>query len=243
MKIFWATMRTTPALLHWVAALCLIVLLVKMLWLNDVPPKFHHAYDLGQLVENLLAATVAAYIFLVISIQLPQVIERREMGPMIMDLSQSVATAVVGFLMAVNSSLRAVNGQSKLDVANVTLGQVQSLFSQVNPNAVSQIGALGSPQALTWMQAMISETGSCKRTIDQVWRYVRFIDAELGKLLNDISGSTFFGAMEQMKIVLGQAPLGNPDISVWSSHYFECFRTALRLQEYCQRYRVIYGLT
>jgi hypothetical protein len=242
MKTLWATLQTTPAVLHWVAALCLIALLAKMLWLNDLPPAFHHAYDLGQLAENLLAATIAAYIFLVISVQLPQVIERRQVGPMIIDLSQSVATTILGFLMAVNYSLKGVKGQSKLDIANVTEDQVHDLFSKVNPTARSAIGALDSPEAFTWMQAMIAETERCKTTIDQVWRYVRFIDAELGKLLNDISGSTFIEAKQEMKILLGNASTGNPDLSVWSSHYFECFKTARRLQEYCEPYRAVYGL-
>lgn len=220
----------------------MIVLLGKMLWLNDLPAAFHHAYDLGQLAENLLAATLAAYIFLVISVQLPQVIERRQVGPMIMDLSQSVATTILGFLMAVNHSLKAVKGESKLDIANVTEEQVHDLFSKVNPNARSTIGALDSPQAFTWIQAMIAEAARCKTSIEQVWRYARFIDAELGKLLNDISGSRFLEAMQEMKILLGNAPVGNSNLSVWSTHYFECFKTARRLQEYCERYRAVYGL-
>ena len=80
------------------------MLLVKLLWLNDIPASFNKAPDLGLLMENLLAATVAAYIFFVISYQLPQVVEQNRIGPEITSLLDGTSNRVTGFLQMVSGA-------------------------------------------------------------------------------------------------------------------------------------------
>lgn len=111
-QILEATLKTTPTVVNWVAAISFALLLSKILWLNAIPELFRHGYDLGQLTENILAATLAAYVFFLISYQLPQTLERRAVGPSIAMLAERVVQSLVNVLFMLNHYVNAIDGKA-----------------------------------------------------------------------------------------------------------------------------------
>jgi hypothetical protein len=165
--------------------------------------------------ENLLAATVAAYIFFLISYQLPQTLERKAVGPSIAILTDRVVQSVVTVLFMLHFRVNAVEGRATLPDP-VTEDFVTTLFKFIAPNSNSiSHDALGKP--LTWFTYVIDESAKCLDCIDQVRRYARFIDAELAARLDDVRLSQHVAMMARMReyrsvaIGGGQVMLDNPE--------------------------------
>jgi hypothetical protein len=243
-KLLSALLKTTPAVVNWVAFGSLLTLIAKILWLNGLPEEFAHAHELGLVAQDILAATVAAYIFFELSYQLPLVLERRAVAPTIAMLSDQVVESVVTFLYAVNN---VVNGKIEAAVLpeKVTEQFVEELFAQISPNMASQIWETRTLAVLSWLDGMIDQDLQCQRYIDQIWRYSRFIDAELAALLEDIRFSQHSRSLGFWKQVNGDRPLkaGNADMTAWADAYFRYYQLGLRLRDYCRKFRATYGIS
>jgi hypothetical protein len=246
-RILGTALRTTPAVVNWVAGSSLAILLMKILVLNAIPQKFKFGYELGQLTENVLAATVAAYVFFVISYQLPQSLERKAVAPSIAMLTTRVTNRVFSVLHMLNFKLNAVEGKAKLPQP-VTVETVRNIFKNIAPNDKSiSSDELGRP--ISWFVYMVGESAMVAEGIDQVWRYARFIDAELAALLDDVRLSQHAEMMARMReyekalIGGGTLTIENSDLSVYAETYFLYYEAAHRLQEYCIEFRSLYGIT
>jgi hypothetical protein len=239
-----ATLRTTPPVVNWVFGLSLTVLLAKILWLNAMPEQFRYGYELGQLAENVLAAIVAAYIFFMISYQLPLVLERKAVGPTIVMLADQVIKSVLGFLHQVNYSLNARNGIATVP-SPVTEQLVSELFAKISPNGASPVWERRTLAIVSWLDVMIDQTLQCREHIDQVWRYSRFIDPELAAVLEDIRFSQHARSLSSLQEIRGLTTneVGNDNMLVWAGAYFRYYQDGLRLQEYCIRFRARYGIS
>ena len=88
--------------------------------------------------QDVLEATVAAYIFFLISIQLPAVREKRLVGPAVAMLTQQIADiAGAGFLYQVNFELHPGVDWAAIPQP-VTPDVIKSLFARIAPNEVPQ---------------------------------------------------------------------------------------------------------
>jgi hypothetical protein len=162
---FCRTLRATPTGLHWVGGVCLAILLFKIVSLNQIPEQFPHAHELGLLSENLLAAIVAAYIFFVISYQLPLVLERQAVGPSIAMLADQVVNSVVTFVYEVNFHLNARHGTATLPTP-VTEKLITDLFSRISPNAPSPVWQRRTLAVMSWFDVLIDHDLECREHID-----------------------------------------------------------------------------
>jgi hypothetical protein len=163
-------------------------------------------------------------------------------------LTQRVASSLLGVLSMLDFQINAKDGRSTLPQP-VTLEVVTKIFSQIDPNGKSiSSDLMGRP--VSWLGYMIEESSNCLNGIDQVWRYARFIDAELATLLDNIRLSQHAAMMTRFKsyqealpsVRGGAMTFQNPDMSVWADPYYMCYQSALLLQQYCVRFRRLYAI-
>jgi hypothetical protein len=240
-KLICSIFSATPAVVHWVACISIVVLLMKVLWLDAMPEAFSHAHELGHLTQDILVATVAAYIFFLISYQVPLVLERRAVGPTIAMLGDQVVETTMRFLVGVNYSLDAKDGGASLPDP-VTEEFVLKLFSKISPNAMSPIWEAGTLAIVSWLRTMMDQDLQCRSYLDQIWRYSRFIDSELAGLLEEIRFSQHSRSLNFWRGE-GAGMAGNADMSAWAGAYYRYYQGALRLQEYLMRFRARYGIS
>jgi hypothetical protein len=243
-KLVSAVFNTTPAVVKFVAFGSAIVLLLKILWLDQIPAWFGRAHELGVLTENVLTATVAASVFFVISYQLPLVVERMAVGPTIAMLADQVVQHVAKFLYAVNHSLNAKDGTATL-AQPVTEQTVADLFKRISPNDASPMWDTQTFAVVSWLSTMVDQDVQCRGSIDQIWRYARFIDSELAALLDGIQFSRHAASLHSLKEIgrlAGDLKLGNDNMADFAPAYFQCYQQAMRLQEYCTGFRAKYGI-
>ncbi len=240
MKSIIAAIRTCPRAVTAVSFGSLALLIVKTVWLNQLPAAFSHAPALGLLVEGLLGATVAAYLFFIISVQLPQVLERQHLGAFIVDRAESVANRVEGFLQMISGS----TGGGLLEQQTVDLDVVNELFSRVSPNANAPMSKDWQSPPLSWLAAMARHDELRAEASDRLLQLGRFLDSELVALLHAIESSRHSAGMRSVRedILTFTGTITNEDLTAWSSNYYESYQLATDLREYCQRFRAIYGL-
>ena len=70
MKSLVAAIRTSPLAASLLGVGSLALLVIKLMWLDYLPPAFAHAHELGVLAEGFLIANVSAYIFFIRPLQL-----------------------------------------------------------------------------------------------------------------------------------------------------------------------------
>jgi hypothetical protein len=204
-KELTAAIATTPTALHVVAGASLLILLAKLLWLDYEPGAFPHAEELGKLVNDLLSATLAAYLFFLISFQVPQVIERRQAGAGIVSLGYRAAEQVMALYLETQQN-------QDTSFGNLTLDDVLQRFRTLRPGDRSPVVATPmSAERLTWLHAMIACKEDLCAVIEKLWRYSKFIDSELAGLLNDLEASSFVRSMEFMKGLASQPVLFEND--------------------------------
>jgi len=240
MKSLITSIRTCPRAVTAVSFGSLALLIVKTVWLNQLPAPFSLAPSLGLLVEGLLSATVAAYLFFIISVQLPQVLERQHLGAFIVDRAESVANGVMGFLQMIAGS----TAGGLLDQQTVDLDVVNELFSRVSPNANAPMSKDWQSPSLSWLAAMARHDEFRAEASDRLLQLGRFLDSELIALLYAIESSRHSAGMRSVRedmLTLG-GTITNPDLKTWSANYYESYQIARRLSEYCKRFRVLYGV-
>jgi hypothetical protein len=247
-KGLWRGLLAPPRAAVLVAVAALIILVVKIGYLNAIPEWFDHADEYGQVVQDILEATVAAYVFFLISIQLPAVREKRLVGPSVAMLADQIAQVALRFLLQVNDELNAQNGVSALPQP-VTLKVVADLFSRIPPNGeprvpIYDVKAPGVVR-LSWMGILTAQNTQCLDYIDQLWRYSRFIEPELATHLDALRFSLMSRFLQPFR---GQSAdtvyrvFNNPDLSVLAKPYFQYHEEALGLQAYCEQFRRAYGI-
>jgi hypothetical protein len=208
MRILLTSIRTCPLAVTAVSFGSLVLLLIKTVWLNQLPAFFALAPSFGILVEGLLSATIAAYIFFVLSVQLPQVLERRHLSAFISKRAEAVANGVMGFLQMISGSL----GAGMVDQPTVDYDTVIKLFSQASPSADSPMHKQWNTPHLSWLGAMVYSDELRMNDNDRLLQLGRFLDSELIKLLYDIDDSRHSAGMQSArqdlagcgKIVLGE---------------------------------------
>lgn len=228
-----AAIRTGPAAVNAVAVIAGILLLLKIFWFDSLPEVFAGAEKLGHQFEELLNATLAAWTFFVISFQVPQTIERRRVGPAIARLGYDAAAAVYQIYIQLRPG-------EKVALNEIDERSVAERFRNVSPRAHSPLLDPSTLRPYTWLETLILGRDRFCQYIDSVWRYERFIDADLAELLDRIEFSGFSRVMNNMRNNAGV--MGNPDLGVFSHGYFDCFEAARRLAAYCDRYVQLYKL-
>jgi hypothetical protein len=138
-----------------------------------------------------LSANVAGYILLVISFQLPQVLEGRRLLDVVGRLLDLVTNGVTGFLQLIIGH----QGGGLRDIDSVTFDEVNTIFKSLSPNAEAPLGSA----RITWLGAMASDDAKCLDYNDKVGRYARFFNADVVALLNKIEFSRHSAGMRSVR--------------------------------------------
>jgi hypothetical protein len=78
---------TAPRLLNILALSSLVLLIAKILVLNDIKELFNGAYELGVVLEAVLASILASYIFYMVVVHLREFKDRKYIYPLFLGSS------------------------------------------------------------------------------------------------------------------------------------------------------------
>jgi len=240
--LVFAVWVTTPRVVHRVGWGSLALLILKALWLDRIPELLSGSYELGVIVQNVLSSMVAAYIFFVISYQLPLVLERIPVAPTIAMLMDQVVHQVTATLHEINFAAHSKDGSASLP-STVTEAFIMDLFSKTDPNSDSSRYNTRTMARASWLGSMMDHSARSVKYIDHLWRYSRLFESEMPALLEAIRFSGHIRSLDDLRDLIGESGRANSDMSAWASAYYRHYQLGLRLQEYGARYRARYAVT
>jgi hypothetical protein len=233
-KQLWVAVRTSPDVATVIGVASLLALLVKVAWFNFLPPVFPHAVEVGLVFEGLLIGNLSAYIFFIVTVQLPVVSDRTRLAKPVLYGAESVANGVWGFLQMLSNAQ--TPGIVKRET--VTLETVTSLFARVNANDIAPMldGLYGKDQP--WPGALILHQKQCKAAIDDVWRFGRFLESDLIELISEIERS--YEADPTYVTLLERGATWPDSMEGFAQGYYRSYELARSLDAYCARFRKEY---
>jgi hypothetical protein len=253
MKLLSIALRTCPKFLNWLFLTSLVILFIKVLMLDDVPELFPRAHQLGELINGVLIANIAGYIFYILATEIPKVMDIRNRAHEALYWAESAAYKVTGFLQMVynNNNETQVHRAPILDRELVDLNFVKEEFAKVSPTALAPMangykkGTIG-PQ-LNWLGAMVTQERWSKRQRNKIWKRYPFFDSQLSSYLIAIESSRHVVGMKDVKkLILKQIKKGgqleNTDLTAWASNYYECYDIARDLLAYTKSFKDKYQL-
>lgn len=205
--------RTASREANELAAGSAILLLIKILLLNRLPGLFPGAYELGVIVEAILASVIASYVFYLLVVHIKELTDQRVIQPYL----QKQLNAVLGSCTAQLSEISKASG-IRLDPASLTEEDVKSAFTHIAPysDAPLLISAQTNQHA-NWFQYFTYYENRTKQGIRRLLDQLPFLDASLVSSVAQIDDSMHFVAIN---FVLSNK-VRNEDLSAWSSTFFD----------------------
>lgn len=215
--------RTASFSANMAALASVIALAAKVVLLNDVPERFAYGYEFGLVIERLLGAIVASYIFYLLVVHLREWRAKERLRPYVEKYARSVYRSCDGQL----SQFTDADGQ-KLTLDTVTHEQITEKFKQIAPHSQAPmvIGQAGTPA--DWLQLFEYWINRSRASIERVLGQHRFLDPELIALLVAIDDSNHFHFVLEMR----GYQFKNADMSVWADPFYEYCAKCRELKNY-----------
>jgi hypothetical protein len=211
MRSSWAFIKSIPAVANVLAVATMAVWIVKVIWLDGLPGAFPSAHDLGGIVDELLSAMMAGYIFYIVFALLPEHRERTAIAPYLQVHIARVAGDCLGILHEINAATGSSLSLIELDRTNVEAAFAQ-IGTQSHPNMV---GPTGAP--VTWFQYFAHQRARTQTELARLDRQARFFGSTLAHLLAEIDANHFFFTCESM----GNLPVRNANLGVLGKSFFD----------------------
>jgi hypothetical protein len=226
-KNVWIAAATTPKALWAIAIGVLAFLFAKIYVFDLMPAAFPGAREVGRLFQNLGEATLAALIFFIFSYQLPFVVEQQRVGRVVIQLIGNVVELVIQPLQRVYVH---VEGEERpLNLSSVTEALVATVFERVEAATVKD-----------WLLSLTESDQKCRQNIDQLWRYSRFIDSDVFRLLSQLELSEYSEVLPMFSRVLPHGRL--PTLVPLATPYFWNFEVAIELSRASKALQVRYAI-
>jgi hypothetical protein len=241
-KSLWLGVAAPPRAGLTVAIVALVLLIAKIAWFNSIPEWFNHADEYGRVLQDVLIATIAAYIFFYFTVQLPAVEEKRLVGPSVAMLIDATAQTAMRFLFQIRDELHSASQQP------VTLENVTDLFLKVPTHGQPKTTAICAFTAtglrnLSWIEILQSQVTQCLDYIDQIGRYSRFIEPELQYRLDAIRQSQLARFLRSLPAPYTVSSIfSNDNLSATAPAYHAYYEQARELLDYGERFRRRYGI-
>lgn len=202
--------------------LAISALLLKILLLNRYPPLFRGAYELGVIVESVLASVIASYVFYLIVVHVKEYSDREALRPYV----EKHAKALVRICTTQISDVAKASSMT-LDFYTLTEADVLAAFSKIDPYSDAPlIISVQTLQRANWFQYFNNHKARSNESARKLFVQLPFLEAKIVSDITAIDDCAHFSTVE----LLSSITTGNKDLSAFSSSFFE----------YCQFCKKLY---
>ena len=205
--------KTASTEANQLAAASAALLLLKILWLNRLQSLFPGAYELGIIVEAVLASVIASYVFYLLVVHLKEITDQQVVRPYL----QKQLNAVLGSCTAQLSEISKASGV-KLQLASLTKDNVNSALAKIPPYSDAPLVISIQPtQHANWFQYFSHYETRTKQAIRRLLDQLPFLDVSLISAIAAIDDCMHYLSIT---VPLHQR-VRNENLSAWSSTFFD----------------------
>ena len=188
-------------------------LLLKVLVLNRFPEKFFGAYQLGLIVEAVLASVVASYVFYLLVVHTKETSDRSVLRPYV----EKHSKRVVGDCLSQLAEVSKASGVP-LDLHTLSEADAISAFSKIAPYSKAPLLlSAQTNQYANWFEYFIYHEHRTKGSIRKLLDQLPFLDAKMVSILTAIDDCTHFYSLS----FLMNVKVRNPDLGAWAKPFYE----------------------
>jgi hypothetical protein len=208
----WRFVKTIPTEATGLAAASAAILVLKIVLLNNLHELFNGAYEIGVVIEGLLASIIASYVFYLIVVHLKEQSDRAVLYPFISKHSKRVVAECSTQLSDIS---KASNTELSLDA--ISKESLQSALSAIAPHSQAPLILGQSGAHADWFQYFHFHNLRSKDSIRKLFDQLPFLQAVHISLLSDIDDCSHFAAMEVMQGI----KMKNPDLSMIADIFYD----------------------
>src|SRR5438094_2686960 len=225
---FWRFLRSTPRAANIFAVGTLLFWAVKAVYLDSLPAAFPHAFELGKVVEGVLAAIIAGWVFYMFFALLPEFRQKNTIYPFIL----SKVAKIAGDCESLLREIERASGE-KLSFARSTEEDLADAFLKIPANSQTTL-VLRSERFATWLELFRYRRDRTRATMRDILNHGHYLDADLAVLLLKVNDNAFFSVAESMD----QHRVASPHLGTFTSlfyHYMlDCRAVAKWHDLYCR---------
>lgn len=217
--------KSVRAGVNLLAGSALILLLIKVLVLDDVQPLFPKAFELGQVGERLLASILASYVFYLIVIHAKEYYNRRTIYPYVLRQSSRVVGDCEGILSEISKASGVLVSLAEVNRTNLT-----TAFEKIVPASQAPL-ILGLTQPLkyaNWIEYFSFHRSRSKQSLRRIFAHLIFLDAQLVNLISAIDDCSYFHYLESIE----RLPVGGKDLTHLTSIFVQYCEQCRSLSTY-----------
>jgi len=215
-------------------AISLLILLLKILWLNRIPAIFSFASEAGEVVDRLCASIISSYLFFMIVVHFKSEKDKESINPYVLIYVNRIVNECISQL---NAFQKASNISLNLD--DLTLELVKSVFAKIHPrNESPLIIGYGSPKA-DWLQFLAHSQFRTARMIEKLFIKITFLDPQLVRYLSDIDDCSHFNVIQSSATL----PVSNATLEAWADSFFEYCLLISKLDKHAKKKLALYSLS
>ena len=217
--------KTVPIEANVMAAIAAIALLAKIFIFNKLYEVIEGTYELGIVIEGLLASIIASYIFYLFVVHLKVRSDSAVLYPYLSKHSKRIVDECVGQLIEISKAsgvalaLTQLSGES----TKLALSKIQP-YSQA-PLIIDQAGTYAN-----WFQYFVFHNNRTKDSIRKLFDQLPFLEAKHIGLISAIDDCPHFYSLD---VVLG-IKVRNSDLSAWASTFHAYCALCCELESYNQ---------
>lgn len=210
-----------------------LLLALKVLWLNAIPELFHGGAVLGEIVDRLCASILSSYLFFLIVVHLKSEKDKQAVNPYV----SSRVQRIVGDCLAQLSAFQKESGV-ELSLEKLTKENVETAFKLINPRGQAPLILGFGGQYANWLQFMDYHRTRTIQVIEKLFRKITFLDSQLVQHLANIDDCSHFSSIQFLS---GAAmPFNNTTLEAWASPFFDYCVLARKLDDYEKAKLAIY---
>jgi hypothetical protein len=205
--------RTASSAANALVISAMILLLVKIFFINRLPEYFAGGYELGVIVEAVLASVVASYIFYLLVVHVKEQTDREILRPYIEKHSKRIVGDCLSQLDGISSA-----SNVKLKFFSLTSQDITSAFTNIAPYSPAPM--ILSPQSMqnaNWFQYFVHHQHRTKESIRKLLDQLPFLDTELVRIITEIDDCPHFYSTQ----VASTIAVKNTNIVQWSKSFYE----------------------
>jgi len=207
---FWRFLRSTPLAANLLALITLLLWVLKALIFDHLPAAFPGASELGKVVEGILSAVIAGWIFYLFFALLPEARQKEHLRPFVLRSVASLAGDAKSILVEIEAA-----AGNKVLFSGSTEAELTAAFTNVSFSSRTRILTNLNGTRATWLQFFHMNRERSRQRIAQIKEQSRFVEPEVIAMLLRLEQNPFFLMAEAME----RYPFINKDLGVLASSF------------------------
>ncbi|QXC55557.1 hypothetical protein KSS82_04445 [Vibrio mimicus] len=193
-------------------------------------PVFVNSVSGNSVVFNLSIGILVSCIFYIIVVYLPERQKKNDLAP---ELEMHVASVI----FHIHAIVRDIHTESQqmFDITNFTEADFKEACKSFNPKLIQQQFHNGGTQIFQrdFGYKCYNNWSFALKSIDEVMRYLPYVDTGLVKVLNEVRNCSFSLTSPQLQNL---RLLGNTDMEAWAPCIYKVHQLSYKLSKYYQKH-------